>query len=85
MVEEIGDYYKEKLINRDEEFFKENDFSQFIKDDKNKTFIYILLNLIKKRYLERTKAEQNEIWKFVQNMLKCCIEFKQLELELDNN
>jgi hypothetical protein len=68
--------HRQQILNEDEEFFLNNQFSDFIKEDENKSFIYNLMNLIKLRYREMSKAEKKQIWTHIKDLLKCIIEYK---------
>lgn len=69
--------HREFIINEDAEFFLNNKFDSFIKDDENKSFIYALINLIKTRYGSMSKDEKKYIWSLIKDLLKCIIEYKK--------
>lgn len=69
--------YKDQIIDEDEEFFLNNKFSNFIKNDENKSLIYNILNLIKDRYREMSVPEKKAVWKIIQDLLKLIIEYKK--------
>ena len=37
--------YREPISNREESFFKNNQFSKFIKEDENKKLMYSMINM----------------------------------------
>ncbi|MGL5934196.1 MAG: hypothetical protein ACRCZI_01085 [Cetobacterium sp.] len=69
--------HREYIINEDENFFLNNQFSSFIKDDENKSFIYSLINLIKSRYKTMSVGEKKQIWSLIKDLLKYVIEYKK--------
>jgi hypothetical protein len=70
--------YRNEIIEKDIDFFLHNNFSQFVKNDENKTFLYTLLNLLKKGFLERSNEEKEFIWLLSKNLLSCVIRYKKL-------
>jgi hypothetical protein len=71
-------YYREFIIAKDEKFFVADNFGKFIKNDERKTFMYTLINLIRRRLSERSPAEKEKLWEFAQSMLKSVIQYKKL-------
>jgi hypothetical protein len=71
-------YYRQQILNEDGDFFLNNTFAPFIKNDKNKTFMYTLLNLIKKRFAERSNEEKKMLWGLGKSMLASVIKYKKL-------
>ena len=71
-------FYREEIITQNLDFFIANNFSQFVKNDSNKTFLYTLINLIKKRFFERSEDEKKMIWALMKSMLVCVIKYKKL-------
>lgn len=69
--------YRNEILEENTDFFMNNHFSQFIKNDENKTFMYTLLGLFKKRFLEFTKEEQKYIWSSAKSMLALVIKYKK--------
>lgn len=70
-------FHREQILNEDEDFFLNNQFSQFIKDDENKSFMYMLVNLVKKRYSEMSDGEKKEIWRLAKELLRYVVEYKK--------
>lgn len=70
--------HKEYIINEDENFFLQNNFAQYIKEDENKSFIYGMVKLVKSRYKERSEAEKKELWRHIKLLLKSISEYKIL-------
>lgn len=71
-------FYRNEIIAEDTDFFMKNNFSNFVKNDENKTFMYTLLNLIKRRFLERTEEEKKYIWSLTKLLLGHVIKYKKL-------
>lgn len=69
--------HRQYIIEEDEDFFLNNQFSDFIKDDENKSFIYSLMNLIKTRYATMSSNEKKVIWALIKELLKCVIAYKK--------
>jgi hypothetical protein len=69
--------HREHIINRDENFFLKNKFTQYIKDDENKSFMHSLVNVIQTGYRDISDTEKDMIWRLVQDMLKHVIEYKK--------
>ncbi len=73
--------YRHEIMAKDTEFFMQNKFSQFVKNDENKTFMYTLINLIKKRFLELSQEEKNVIWDLANDLLVCVIKYMKITKE----
>jgi hypothetical protein len=73
--------YRQKIVERDADFFLKNDFKQFIKNDENKTFMYDLINLIKKGYMERSQQEKDLLWNIANQLLINVLEYIKLTKE----
>ena len=69
--------YKEKIINRDLSFFLNHKFKKFIKNDENKTFMYTFMNLVKNELKKMSEKELDILWKLVNKMLLCIVEYKK--------
>jgi len=69
--------FRESIINEDVDFFMKNKFSEFVKNDENKPFMYTMINLIKVRYKEMSEPEKKEIWRMIKELLRHIIEYKQ--------
>lgn len=69
--------FRESIINEDADFFMKNKFSEFVKNDENKPFMYTMINLIKTKWMEITAFEQKEIWRMIKELLRHIIEYKQ--------
>lgn len=70
--------YREPICNREDDFFKNNQFSKFIKEDENKKMMYSMINMFKSKYNTLTEDERNHIWDLTQIILACCIKYKEL-------
>jgi hypothetical protein len=69
--------FRESIINEDSDFFMKNKFSEFVKNDENKPFMYTMINLIKTKWKELSAPEQKEIWRMIKELLRHIIEYKQ--------
>jgi hypothetical protein len=77
--------YRNEILNRDMDFFMNNKFNQFIKNDENKTFMYTLVNLIKKRFLERSEEEKKMIWDLSNDLLAAVVKYKKITGDYKQN
>lgn len=62
-------FYRNEILARNLDFFMENNFNGFIKNDDNKPFMYTLLNTIKKRIPDLSECEKSRIWDLVNQLL----------------
>ncbi len=74
-------FYKEEIINRNTDFFHKAEFSKFIKDDENKSFMYSFVNMIRKKINELNDEQKDVIWDYLQTILGTVIEYKKLILD----
>jgi hypothetical protein len=75
--------YREQIMNKDLDFFKQNQFSKFIKNDDNRQFMYSIINMLKKK-IETLEPEAIEvIWDIILQLLMSCIEYKKLTRDYD--
>jgi hypothetical protein len=70
--------YREYILNENEDFFLNNKFSEFVKEDENKSFMYSLINLIKMRYKEMSSSEKKIIWQLIKDLLKSITAYKKV-------
>jgi uncharacterized protein YeeX (DUF496 family) len=70
--------HREYIINEDENFFLQKNFSSYIKEDENKSFINDMITLIKSKYQERSTAEKKELWRHIKLLLKYVTQYKVL-------
>jgi hypothetical protein len=70
-------FHREHIMNRDENFFLNNKFTRYIKDDENKSFMHSLINVIQTGYREISAAEKDLLWQLVQDMLRHVVEYKK--------
>lgn len=73
--------YRNEILERNTDFFVKNKFSQFVKNDENKTFMYTLINLLKKKFMELSDEERSAIWDLANELLVCVIKFMKIEAE----
>ncbi len=70
--------YREEIISENEDFFLKNKFSQFIKNDQNKNFMYSFIGLIKSKIKELSPAEKKLLWQLTKNLLVCVTKYKKV-------
>lgn len=68
--------HREQIINEDVDFFMKNNFSEFVKNDENRPFMYTMINLVKQRYKEMSPQEKKEIWRLIKNLLLSVTKYK---------
>ena len=68
--------HREQIINEDVDFFMKNNFSEFVKNDENRPFMYTIINLVKQRYKEMSPQEKKEIWRLIKNLLLSVTKYK---------
>lgn len=70
--------YRREIKERNVDFFKNNQFSKFVKNDDNRPFMYSFINMIKKKLDVLSPEELDAIWTGTTKLLLCCIEYKRL-------
>ena len=75
--------YRKEIIGHDMAFFKNNQFSKYIKNDDNRPFMYSFLNMLKKKSETLSQEEIDKIWEETDNLLLYCIEYKRLIKDYD--
>ncbi len=73
--------YRNEIMDRNIDFFIKNKFTQFIKNDENKTFMYTLVNLFKRRFMDLSKEEQDLIWDLANDLLINVIKYMKITKE----
>jgi len=68
--------HRDQIINEDVDFFMKNNFSEFVKNDENRPFMYTMINLVKQRYKEMSPQEKKEIWRLIKNLLLSVTKYK---------
>jgi len=68
--------HREQIINEDVDFFMKNNFSEFVKNDENRPFMYTIINLVKQGYKEMSPQEKKEIWRLIKNLLLSVTKYK---------
>jgi len=76
-------YYRKEILSKNADFFMNNKFSKFIKNDENKTFMYTLVNIIKNKAKELSTEEMDYLWGITQDMLISVIKYKKLIKDYD--
>ena len=77
-------YYRKEIMEENLAFFHANQFSKFIKNDENKTFMYSFVNMLKKKIQLLSKEEMDYIWQLIKQILISCIEYKKLINDYDD-
>lgn len=67
---------KDHIMSRDVNFFKTCSFDKYIKKDENKEWLDRLIVLMRTRFFDLSKKEQNCIWECLGEMLKNVIKYK---------
>lgn len=60
---------RERILERDQKFFMNNTFGQYIKKDENQMFIESMINLIQTNVDNLSAKEKDYIWKIIQGLL----------------
>lgn len=71
-------HYREEVMNHDLNFFYANQYSQYIKEDENKQFMYSFINMLKKKIKDLSEEEKEIIWGLLEKVLETCIRYKKL-------
>lgn len=71
-------YYREEICSHNLDFFNKNEFSRFIKNDDNKSFMYGFVNMLKKKVNDLSEDQTNIIWNLLEKILETCIRYKKL-------
>lgn len=71
-------HHQDKIINKDAEYFMEKNYSAMIKKDKNQAFLESLISIIKSKFKNLTKQQQNIYWAKSAALLNCVVRFKKL-------
>ena len=66
------------IIEKNSGFFLNRDYSKMIKQDGNKAFIEAMMEIVKTRFNDLTKKEQDFYWKKATKLLNLVARFKQL-------
>lgn len=69
--------HREHILEQNEDFFLKNKYTEFIKNDENKSFMHSLIDLIKNKYLEISAAEKKMLWDLIKSMLGSIAKYKK--------
>lgn len=69
--------HREYIITENSDFFLKNQYTEFIKNDENKSFLQSLVNLIKNKYTEISEQERKALWTLVKSMLGSIVKYKK--------
>ena len=62
--------YKEKILNRDETFFLDNDYSEIKKANEDENTVEQVINKLKKYWGELSEENKDKIWKYLETLIK---------------
>ena len=68
----------EEIDEKDVEFFLKRDYSSLVKKDHNQLFIEHLMIIVRDRYMDSTKAEQDMYFKKGWDLVDSVEQFKKL-------
>lgn len=72
---------REKILNKDADWFIKRDYSKLIKKDSKQTMIETLVNVVKRYYPELDDDEKNMYWKKAIGLLQVVAEYKKIAKE----
>jgi hypothetical protein len=70
---------KDHIINKDIDFFKQANGSQYIKNDSRKEWLTDLVAMLKGEYENLNEKEIEKIWESIRIMLECVIQYKLIK------
>jgi len=73
---------RKHIINKNASYFLDKDYSKMIKRDGNQAFIESLMEIVKSRFTELSKADQDMYWKKAALMLNTVARFRKAMSEL---
>jgi hypothetical protein len=76
---------RERILNKDAEFFLSKDYSLVVKKDHNQVMIETLINCIKDIYDDTSQEERDFFWAQAAVLLNCVIRFKQILIDNKKN
>ena len=62
--------YKEKILNRDETFFLDNDYSEIKQANEDENTVEQVINKLKKYWGELSEENKDKIWKYLETLIK---------------
>lgn len=72
---------REKILNKDADYFLNKDYSSGIKQDEKQSMIETIIMVVKEKYNVLTQNERNMYWKKAFEMLNLVIQYKELSGE----
>lgn len=69
-------HYRKQILANDEEFFKQESFSSFIKNDGNQQFMNNLINVVKAGFLSLTPELKAQVWRCLEEIVRCVAQFR---------
>jgi len=62
--------YREKILNKDESFFLENDYSEIKEANGDENTVEQVINKLKKYWHELSQENKDKIWKYLETLIK---------------
>ena len=62
--------YKEKILNKDESFFLDNDYSEIKQANEDENTVEQVINKLKKYWKELSSENKEKIWKYLETLIK---------------
>lgn len=69
---------RKQIIDKDEDYFLNRKYDEFIKKDENQRFIETLIEMVQDSSSHLSKEEKEYIWSCVNTMLQNCLDYKLL-------
>ena len=71
--------HREHIITENEDFFLNNKYTEYIKEDENKSFMYSLVDLLKDKYKVVSTSEKKVLWSLIKSMLASIVKYKKTQ------
>jgi hypothetical protein len=78
-------HYREQIVQKDLDFFLNNKFVKFVKNDENKGFMNGFIGLIKSHIKQMSENELEYIWVVIQKLLALVIIYKKININQCDN
>jgi len=62
--------YREKILNKDETFFLDNDYSEIKQANEDENTVEQVINKLKKYWTELSQDNKDKIWKYLETLIK---------------
>ena len=74
---------RKQILDKNEKYFIEKDYSKLIKKDHNQYFIETLTDIVKNRFDELNNAEKDLYWQKAAILLNCVGKYKKAVMEIN--